>query len=781
MVSYKTMRNGFLFAALSLALCCAAATANTTSYWMQAGSDLFFKGKFNGTALTEDGRVALGYKMEKLVTSTEPYFWSMIYDSRGTLWAGSGNKAIIYKVEKDGAYQEHSVLPGVGISALAAGADDTFYAAVFPGGKIFSIDGKGRKELYARLPATYVWDMELDGDGNLFCVTGAGAGAFRIDKEKKVLPLYTSSEKHFLSMFLDGEGGLYVGTSPGGMIMKINIDEAVDQSSGKSPMLKLLNMGEIEELEGMGEDGESDDAGTEEDSETEDAGDTDDGSAQPDPRVKVLLDMEEAEAYRLLPLPGGDFLVAANQDQSPAAQANGQRPAALREPLSFPVAAPSPGENKQPPKPARLYRVTPEGRPRLLLEAPDPYILALHRTSENEVLIGTGEEGRIYILDLETEESLLQSIPGKYALAITGSGDDLKIATGNPGAIFEVSRDRLPKGVFTSSVNDAETTAAYGNLDAIAYVPLDAGLEFKTRTGNTPDPDDGTWSPWSAPRGGLPFKVESPPGRYIQYQAVMLPSESGDTPLLSEVRVYYLTDNRAPYITKIHVLPKPASRPMPKSADNGAAAAAKASGNSNVPENNLIVGSVSVSDEIIFRWVADDPDSDDLRFSIDFRRLPSRTWVQLEDEIYGADYRWETDSLPDGKYEIRLRVSDEDSNPPARALADEKISEPFIIDHTRPEVRIVSKTPIKEWNGPLDAYEIEAVITDPTSPITLIEYSMNDLEWHTVFPEDQILDSRSEKVVFEVENPGPGEHTLLLRARDFVGNTGSASAAIEGE
>ncbi len=58
---------------------------------------------------------------------------------------------------------------------------------------------------------------------------------------------------------------------------------------------------------------------------------------------------------------------------------------------------------------------------------------------------------------------------------------------------------------------------------------------------------------------------------------------------------------------------------------------------------------------------------------------------------------------------------------------------------------------------------------------------MNDLEWHTVFPEDAILDSMNEQVKFQVENPGPGEHTLLLRARDFVGNIGSASVNIEGE
>ncbi len=703
MIANRKYQAAAAIAILSVVLSCVAAVANTTSYWKQAGSDMFFKGKFNGTALTEDGRVSLGYKMEKLVTSTEPYFWSMTYDNKGVLWAGSGNKAILYRIDKKGNSDEYAVLPGVGISALAVNKNNNLFAAVFPGGKIFSIDKKGKKEIYATLPAMYVWDMEFDSDGNLFCVTGAGAGVYKIDKEKKVIALYTSSEKHFLSMFLDGKGGLYTGSSPSGMILKINIAEAEKQQPKMSIPDFPGDMGKIEDLETSENEIEKSDIAT-----SENTGKTDEEDSVPqDPRVKVILDMEEEEAYRLLPLPDGNFLVAANQNQMPSvAQGQPPRQAVKRQPMSFPASPAMPGDNKQPVRPARLYLVTPEGRPRLLLEVPDPYILDMHLASEKEVVIGTGDEGRIYIFDTETEESLLQSIPAKYVLSITGSGEKLKIATGNPGAIFEVSPARLPKGVFISSVNDAETTATYGNLDAIAYVPMKAALEFRTRTGNTPDPTDGTWNTWSEPQGRWPFKVDSAPGRYIQYQAVIMPSPEGKTPLLSEVRIYYLTDNRAPYITKITALPQPAGRPVPQQKNNNLpaalkAAAAKNKANSGPPENNLIVGSVSVSNQITFHWTANDPDKDDLKFSLDFRRLPDSAWVELEDELYGSDYKWDTDSLPDGTYEVRLRVTDENSNPKARALTDEKISEPFIIDHTRPEIRMLSKTPVKKWKKPL--------------------------------------------------------------------------------
>ena len=64
---------------------------------------------------------------------------------------------------------------------------------------------------------------------------------------------------------------------------------------------------------------------------------------------------------------------------------------------------------------------------------------------------------------------------------------------------------------------------------------------------------------------------------------------------------------------------------------------------------------------------------------------------------------------------------------------------------------------------------------DATSVISSIEYSLDNLEWRKIFPEDGLLDSGEEKFVIRIEKPSPGPHTLLIRARDFVGNTGSES------
>ncbi|MFC1474615.1 hypothetical protein ACFLQK_01100 [bacterium] len=800
------IRRGWLIAAQVVLVMMAfhvSAAANTTSYWTQAGIERFYHGQFFGTALTQDGRVTLGFKMEEALKSTEPYFWSMVYDSRGTLWAGSGNKAILFKVKKVGEPEEAAVLPGMGITALAVDAKNNVYAAVMPGAKIFKIDYKGDKEEFAMLPATYIWDMEFDDRGNLFCVTGVSAGAFEIKPDGTVIPLYGGSESHFLSMFLDGKGNLYTGTGQSGLILKINIGEAENFSGG--PMKGMIRPGqpgwthppigpgaesaeeETMEIEPADEGEET--AETEDAEEAADAEEVATGETVPeaptDPRVTVILDMEEDEAYRMLLLPDGNFLVAANRNQS--APPNPQKPHAIsrNEPLSFPIGQSLMKQNK-PAVPARVYLVTPEGRQRLILEVPDPYIMALHSLGGDDIIVGTGNEGRIYTMNVKTEEAMLQSLPVKNVLSIAGSGPSLRLGTGNPGALYKPAGGSVEQGQYLSSVNDAVTTAFYGNMDAVAVVSDGGTLEFQTRTGNTPDPMDGTWSEWSAPGTEWPMAIESPPGRYIQYMATLKLSESGEAPRLSEARFYYITDNQAPEIRKLQVLPQPEQRPPPGQSQNSNPPGPPSPNGGGPPQNNvppppqgppeknMIVGTVTVSNVITFRWQAEDPDSDTLRYKLEFRKMPAQGWVEIDDRLYGVEYKWQTESFPDGTYEARLSVTDEDSNTPERALADDIVSDPFIIDHTRPGIKVEKVESIKRGGK----FRISAIASDPTSIISSVEYSLNDLEWRLVFPEDMIFDSTTEKVVFTIEEPDEGDNTALIRAKDFVGNTGSVSVPL---
>jgi hypothetical protein len=771
----------------ALALLClfsATALANTTSLWTQAGVAHFYKGKYSGTALTADGYVVLGDKTDTVFTTTEPFLWALAYDSRGDLWAGSGNKAILYRIRPDGKYDEVAILPGVGVSAIAVDGKNNVYAALFPGAEIYRLRPGGKAEPFAKLPATFVWDMKFGPSGALYCVTGAGAGAYKITGDgKNVTMLYTSSERHFLSMFLDGDKYLYTGSSPNGLVLRIDI-AAAEKGSAVPPAGPAetgapggaeLDLG-ADTLAGA-------ESLTPPESTPEPA---------PDKRATVLVDLDEDEAYRLLPWDDGWFLVAANQDQTMPAQAAqqqpGRRPAGI-EPLSFPL----PPKNTMPGKPfkpARMYLVNAAGQTRKVLEIPDPYILSLQPLGGGSVLIGTGDNGRIYNMNVAEDKVSLQELPAGQILAITGAGPTLRIATSSPAKIFTLSRQPIDKGTFTSSVNDASTPAVYGNLDAVAVIPEKSSVEFKTRTGNTPSPKDGTWSGWSDPQGRWPFKITSPPGRYIQYQAIVRPAPDGASPELREVRLYYLTANQPPELKTISVLPS--SLPRRPTAPTAVVAMPAASGADaededmpsaatqpvlpdrppsvgGAPENNLIVGTITTSEQVTIRWIAADPDQDTLRYTLHFRKLPNDNWTLLKEKVYEQQYSWSVDSVPDGRYEVRVSVTDEDSNPEDRALTDEIISDPFIIDRTRPridiqELRAGEKK--EDWTA-------SGAVYDATSVVSGIEYSLDDLEWHEVFPVDGLLDSGEEQFKIRFKPTGPGPHTFLIRARDFVGNTGS--------
>lgn len=797
----KYLRTALAALALLLLLFSADAFANGTSFWTQAGVPQFYKGKFDGAALTDDGRIVLGTKIDKLFSTTEPYLWDVTYDAKGALWAGSSNKAILYRIDtKTGDAFEAAVLPGAGISALAADKHNNIYAAVFPGGAIYVKKPGAKAVLFSQAPANYIWDMAFGGGGDLYCVTGSPAGAFKISPDgMNMRILYISqSEKNFLSLFLEGDKYLYTGSSPNGLVIRVNIQEALKESGGMAvtapPSAAPVSGDDIANF------AEPVDTGTEiapdtAGEPTDDAGDAAMGEesiapappaapepdVKPDPRATVIVDLEEDEAYRLLPWKDGKFIVAANSLQAPPQPAQQKKPPSRPEPLSFPIT-----QALQPNQylvPARAYLVDQAGQTKKILEIPDPYILTMHRIDDAHVLIGTGNNGRIYNMNVEEDTAILQELDVKQILAITGKGSLLRVATGNPGAIFAPRGETVEKGTFTSAMNDASTPALYGNLDAVISVPLNAAVEFRTRTGNTPNPSDGTWSAWSDPEGRVPFKIASPPGRYTQFQVTLIPTPKSESPEIREVKMYYITANQPPRIDSLTVLPAPQVRqptappqflqqtmsPAPTAISVPAATSA-ARGSSPSGDQNFNVGLTAASDDITLRWAASDPDQDKLRYTLFFRQIPSDSWTLLEEKIYENEYRWKTDSLPDGRYEVKLTASDDESNSEERALTEDYLSDPFTIDHSRPTITFGELKKVAEGK-----YYVTGSATDQTSVISKIEYSLDNLEWKMILPDDGINDSTVETYKFSIKLANNGPHKLLIRATDAVGNIGSAA------
>jgi hypothetical protein len=93
-------------------------------------------------------------------------------------------------------------------------------------------------------------------------------------------------------------------------------------------------------------------------------------------------------------------------------------------------------------------------------------------------------------------------------------------------------------GTFVSRALQADDPhTVWGTLTSVG-----TGVSFRTRSGNTPTPDS-SWSAFQAL--GSSNAIQSPSGRYIQYEATL----SGATPSLDEVELAYAIDSTPPTAT----------------------------------------------------------------------------------------------------------------------------------------------------------------------------------------------------------------------------------------
>src|SRR5262249_8228217 len=135
---------------------------------------------------------------------------------------------------------------------------------------------------------------------------------------------------------------------------------------------------------------------------------------------------------------------------------------------------------------------------------------------------------------------------------------------------------------------------------------------------------------------------------------------------LRDVTVFYLPQNQRARVTEINVGDDPAGK---------LAKAARAAGK---PRSPTVKGG----------WKVENPGEDDLVFRLYFREESEANWKPLggPEPITSRTYDWNTESIPDGNYVLKVVASDERANPREATLEHELISAPFLIDNRKPEV-----------------------------------------------------------------------------------------------
>jgi hypothetical protein len=173
-----------------------------------------------------------------------------------------------------------------------------------------------------------------------------------------------------------------------------------------------------------------------------------------------------------------------------------------------------------------------------------------------------------------------------------------------------------------------------------------------------------------------------------------------------------------------------------------------------------------------FVWKADDDNDDRLQYDAFYRREGETAWKPLKRGLWDPILVWDTTSVPDGTYYVKVSASDAPSNSPDAALIGEFESVSFDIDNTPPVVEVQSAT------RTAGKATVKFAVRDEQSAVLRVEYSLDASKWRVAYPVDGIPDSRREDFVVTVED-GDAARSIIIRVTDAMNNVATAVAEIK--
>jgi hypothetical protein len=388
-----------------------------------------------------------------------------------------------------------------------------------------------------------------------------------------------------------------------------------------------------------------------------------------------------------------------------------------------------------------VYRVDPDGRVEQLHALADGYFTALHVDADGNLFAASGSGGKVYLIRPDRTVITALDLPERQVLTLAFSGPERVLGTGDAGAAYRVGSEPPKDAHYVTKVLDAQFPSRWGNVRWSGK----GGLTVESRSGNTAHPDK-TWSAWQAPprveklpEGGV-GRLASPPGRYLQLKVGF----AGAGALLRDVTAYYQPQNQRARVTEIALGDDPpAKRP------------------------SVIARTQKARSPLVrVRWKTENPDDDDLVYRVYFREESELNWKAMggPEPLTRAEYEWNTESIPDGNYLVKVVASDERANPKEEALEHAFTSAPFLVDNRKPELSAIKVTYPTAQGRAQDSF----------STVSELAYSVDGGEWQPLQPKDGVFDDTVEDFVIKLP-PGlaAGAHSLAIRAVDAADNVGA--------
>jgi hypothetical protein len=345
-------------------------------------------------------------------------------------------------------------------------------------------------------------------------------------------------------------------------------------------------------------------------------------------------------------------------------------------------------------------------------------------------------------------------------------------ATANPGRVLVPGSGDQTPATFMSAVRDSRSIAAWGLMRWDAT----GGVTLFTRSGNTESPDD-SWSDWAGPYASRQGEgIKSPSARFVQWKAVLARTAADPAPpLVTSVTVAYLARNTRPVVSSITIHPPGVVFQRPFSSEEGAIAGLDdLTADSRRPPGDTGPATPSPGRRMFQKglqtiaWKADDTDADRLTYTLQYRRQGETDWRDLRSGLLDPLFVWDTTTVADGHYLVRVVASDALSNPADRALSGDRESDTIDVDNTPPQVTT-------EVTRVGTATRLIVRVHDAQSPIQKLEYSTGGGAWQVVYPADGLADSPDER--YDITLPAGVDATrVVIRATDQFQNVTTATA-----
>jgi hypothetical protein len=735
-----------------------SALAEHTRYWRQTDFSEFQKGTAKGVAVRSDGKLRPALKFDSFADPNLAYVWALRLNSHGQIYAAGGSDAKVLRFDDAGKPTTVFESAELAAQAIAFDAADNLYVGTSPDGKVYQVTPDGHKNAFFEPKTKYIWALAVDSQGALYVATGDTGEVFVVTPDGKGQLFYQSRERHARSLAFDSKGNLLIGTEPDGLVVRVEITRKNPKAApeaGSSFVVYETNKAEVTSLV------------TDADGNIYAASIGDKSRSQGIPRIPQGL----APQTTTTTITGAGGAIISQVQPNPA------QSAIL---FPFPSIATTGG--------AEVVKIAPDGSPQTLWTSREDLVLAMGLSPTGKLLLGTGNNGTL--IELEGDDvysSVANTASEQVTSLVAGPAGKVFVATANPGKIFSLGPGSEPNGTFESDAFDAKTFSRWGRLTWWGDNGAAQGkVAFYVRSGNTSTPED-NWSPWAGPyKNSTGEAVTCPPARFVQWKAVFLDTDQGQAPSISWVSLAYQPKNVAPVVDDIVVEDsgiRAAGFPMPPPGAGNAAPAQlrypRTSGanppmpmqsgdtsgnfkNEPPPQGFEQKGYQSVL------WSAHDDNDDDLVFTIYFRGESEQNWRVLKDKLTQRYYSWDTSSMPDGAYYLKIVASDSPSNPADQSLWGARESDRWMVGNTPPRIES-----LRAGSGLLNTKaSFDAVAA--SSAIARAEYSIDAGDWQLIFPTGVLSDSPKESYFMELPGLPPGEHTLAVQVADDFNNTTTA-------